>query len=559
VFWSQSTLRKDNTTMLSKLFCFGSKSKDTPSEKSSPVQVKTQRSSTTTTPSPPNGQLPVAKIEKCADQSKNRTLILDLGDVLFHYSARELTALTPTDFKSIVLTPAWSEFESGRLTEDEAFKAIGKELSLDPASIHEGFAQCRKTLYHDDKMYTELKALKEEMGGLLKVYAMTNISKKDFVRLKDIVPSWDLFDDEFTSFDAGMVKPELGFFQKVIDRVGLTDPASAIFVDDKLVNIIAARSFGIRGIVFEEPKALMRQLRNELLDPVTRARQYMKTNARNHISQIEGGAEFPDNFSQFLIHKVLKDPSLLNLSAPGSSEAKIEEDIELAGREATTWNYFRGPPIGSTTIFPDDVDDTAIAIVAFSPPASSANILLDRFLANRHPTDGLVLTYFDESRPRVDPIVEVNVVRFFYHYKRGTDVQHELKYVRNVLLNRAYIDGTPAYNTSDPFLFFLSCLIHDNPDAAELRSLQGPIAAALRERVGQRNDSFAVATRVLACQTMGVWADPDIAYLKTLQDSDGGWEMGWVCRYGRTKKRIGSRGVPTAYAIKALEHDAEHS
>jgi hypothetical protein len=54
---------------------------------------------------------------------------------------------------------------------------------------------------------------------------------------------------------------------------------------------------------------------------------------------------------------------------------------------------------------------------------------------------------------------------------------------------------------------------------------------------------------------MGVWAGSDIAYLKEIQELDGGWEIGWVCRYGRSQKRIGSRGVVTAFAIKALEQD----
>jgi hypothetical protein len=176
-------------------------------------------------------------------------------------------------------------------------------------------------------------------------------------------------------------------------------------------------------------------------------------------------------------------------------------------------------------------------------------------LQNRHAQDGLVLTYFCDKRPRLDPIVITNVIRVFYKYNRGADVKPELDYIRRILLNCAYIDGTDMYLSAETFLYFLSCLVEANTTAPEIQSLKEPIAAALRGYVGRRGDSFAVAARVLACQKLGVWVQPDLEYLKELQECDGGWEIGWVCRFGRSHKRIGNRGVPTAWAIKALEHE----
>lgn len=196
---------------------------------------------------------------------KMRTLILDLGDVLFHYAVSEITALSPPNFKSVITTPGWADFECGRVNEDEALESITKELCLDPDLVRKALSQCRRLLHVDHDLYDELCTLKAEMKGNLKVYAMTNISRDDFAGLKNILPSWDLFDAEFTSFDAGMIKPHLGYYQHVLDSIGLVDPTTAIFVDDKAVNVYAARSFGIRGIVFDDPAKLMDQLRAELL------------------------------------------------------------------------------------------------------------------------------------------------------------------------------------------------------------------------------------------------------------------------------------------------------
>jgi FMN phosphatase YigB (HAD superfamily) len=194
-----------------------------------------------------------------------RTLILDLGDVLFHYAVGDITALEPPVFKAVITTPGWADFECGRVDEDQALESITKELSLDPDIVREALAQCRQLLRVDHDLYEDLCMLKAEMKGNLKVYAMTNISRDDFARLKNILPNWDLFDAEFTSFDAGMIKPNPDYYQHVLDSIGLVDSTSAIFVDDKAVNVDAARSFGIYGIVCDDPAKLMDRLRAELL------------------------------------------------------------------------------------------------------------------------------------------------------------------------------------------------------------------------------------------------------------------------------------------------------
>lgn len=97
------------------------------------------------------------------------------------------------------------------------------------------------------------------------------------------------------------------------------------------------------------------------------------------------------------------------------------------------------------------------------------------------------------------PFIMVNVLRVFYHYNHGAEVKLELEHVRRLLLNRGYVDGAEHYLSAQPVLYLLSCSITANASAPELQSLGEPAAAALRERVGRRGDSFAVAARVLAC------------------------------------------------------------
>ncbi|KAF2106440.1 HAD-like domain-containing protein [Lophiotrema nucula] len=440
-----------------------------------------------------------------------QTLILDLGNVLFHWSTQTLIALPPTHLHSVLLSPSWGAHERGELTQEQAIDRI------------------------------DIKAVKKSMKGKLKVYAMTNISDVDFALLKATLEDWDLFDGVFTSFGAGMRKPELEFYRKVLKETGAL-PENSIFVDDKIDNVIVARTFGLTGIVFESANGLIRTQHNLYFDQITRGQAYLKENAGNHKSQIENGPEFEDAFSQFLIYEITNSPALIQLH---DSKTTIQlgkvNPIAKFQSEARVWNYFISPPVGTTKNFPDDVDTTSCSLLALSPPKTSADAILDAILANRN-DEGLVQTYFDPSRPRVDPVVLANVVRAFYKYDRGDEVEKSFDWVRSTLLHRGYVNGTLHYYSAESFLFFVSMLVADNKHHTEIEALEEPLMKRLTERVGHRDDSLAVAMRILACQA-------------ELQETDGGWEIGWVCRYGRSRKRIGNRGVVTAYAVKGLEGD----
>jgi hypothetical protein len=58
----------------------------------------------------------------------SQALILDIGDVLFHWNFRALTAVPPSTFHSVILGPTWSKLECGEISECEALESIGEEL-----------------------------------------------------------------------------------------------------------------------------------------------------------------------------------------------------------------------------------------------------------------------------------------------------------------------------------------------------------------------------------------------------------------------------------------------
>jgi FMN phosphatase YigB (HAD superfamily) len=202
------------------------------------------------------------------------TIVFDLGDVLFSWSPKTKTTISPISFMKILSSSTWSEYECGRLSENDCYERIANQFSFEPCEVTNAFAQARDSVQSNDDLISVIQELKVESDGTLQVYAMSNISIPDYEVLRAKSADWSIFDQIFTSGVVGERKPNLDFFRHVLDSTH-TVPESAIFVDDKLENVLSAQSLGLYGIVFHDTAQVAQTLRNLIGDPVKREQAFL--------------------------------------------------------------------------------------------------------------------------------------------------------------------------------------------------------------------------------------------------------------------------------------------
>ncbi|KAJ8086651.1 hypothetical protein PM082_005474 [Marasmius tenuissimus] len=460
------------------------------------------------------------------------TLIFDLGDVLFTWSADTKSTVSPKVLRKILESANWFEYEKGRLSEDDAYALTASEHGLQPQEVRAAFQAARDTLASRPFMVDLIRQLKPGR----KVYAMSNISAPDWEVLRSKPSDWDLFDHVFTSAAVGERKPNIGFYRHVLETTG-ADPTRTVFVDDKLDNVLVARSFGIHGIVYDTFDNVQQSLLNICGDPVERGQSFLKANARNHLSYTSTGVTIKENFAQLLILEATHDPSLV-------------EYTKYDG----VFNFFRGQGELTTAVFPCDADTTSIGLTCSDHlPASKKHQIMDDILKLRN-HDDILQVYFDPTRPRIDPVVCVNVLTLFHSHGRGHEVTETFDWVEQVLKYRAFSEGTRYYEPAEAFLYFLSRLLAISPIARQ--RLGRVYIERCRERVGLKGDALALAMRVICCAEEGIDASVDVVALREMQSIDGGWPDGWFYKYGSNGVLIANRGFTTALAINAIRaHD----
>ena len=186
------------------------------------------------------------------DHSPIDAVIFDLGNVLLDYKPSRFMAemgIAPEYIDRLLKvfpgSQEWLELDKNTITDDQFLEsALRKEPTL----------RREINLYHKH-WYDYFKAIPENVAAFYqlkeagaKTYILSNFQQTCFAEMQKHNIFLDDFDGRVISFECGMIKPDPKIYELIISKYQL-DPSRTVFIDDTPVNIEAARSAGLRGII----------------------------------------------------------------------------------------------------------------------------------------------------------------------------------------------------------------------------------------------------------------------------------------------------------------------
>lgn len=183
-------------------------------------------------------------------------LLFDVMDTLvrdpFYHDVPAFFGMPMKELLEIKHPTAWVEFEKGLINERELTKKFFKDGR--PFDL-EGLKKCMKSGYsYIDGIEALLYNLKQNN---YEIHAFTNY------------PIWYMLIEEklkiskylswsFCSCKIGKRKPEADAYWEVLQCLGV-EPASCIFIDDRIVNVKAAVNVGMVGLHFKNATSLQQE------------------------------------------------------------------------------------------------------------------------------------------------------------------------------------------------------------------------------------------------------------------------------------------------------------
>lgn len=190
-------------------------------------------------------------------------VVWDLGNVLIDWDPRAavaagLGAVEADRFFDAFDFAAWNhECDAGR-SWAEALATLEREHPQWVAhgrAYHENFAA---SLVGEHTTTVEL--LRDLRAAGVPQVGLTNFSAELYPHAPARFPFLDLLDDVVVSGQEGIAKPDPAIYRLAARRAGLP-PTALVFVDDKPLNVAAARELGMRGLVYTDAASLRREMR----------------------------------------------------------------------------------------------------------------------------------------------------------------------------------------------------------------------------------------------------------------------------------------------------------
>ena len=186
-----------------------------------------------------------------------RAVIFDLGGVLYFTPSltwarrwQAVMGLKDDPFIAAILSsPEQSEYVNdvmiGKIPESQVWEMVARRWRINPAL----FNRFRRGALSGRRWNKELAAFVESLRPTYKTAILSNAgtdARQTFTRHYKID---QLVDDVIISAEEKIAKPDARIYRIAVDRLGV-QPEEAVFVDDLLPNVDAARQFGMQAVQF---------------------------------------------------------------------------------------------------------------------------------------------------------------------------------------------------------------------------------------------------------------------------------------------------------------------
>jgi 2-haloacid dehalogenase len=192
-----------------------------------------------------------------------KAVVFDVGRVLVQWDLRHLFGKLIDDpgeldwFLAHVVTPEWHyQHDAGR-----PLAEMVPELQAQfPAYAAHIDAYAKRFIETIPGPVPGSFEIAEELAARgVPLYAITNFGSEFWAMFRPTQPIFDHFLGIVVSGDERLVKPDAAIYQLALRRFGLGE-GEAIFIDDSLPNVIAARENGFLGHHFADAATLRTEL-----------------------------------------------------------------------------------------------------------------------------------------------------------------------------------------------------------------------------------------------------------------------------------------------------------
>lgn len=457
-------------------------------------------------------------------------VVFELNDVLLqspiHVKVDKRTKGIRYD---VMTTLAWSKFERGLIGLDECRVQLSASLGLSEVEVVDAIETATSW-----GTSPELMALATELRRTHNLYAVGNLPWPVFDGLKESLGTSELFKRTFVSAELKQRLPHPAIFTEALASADL-DPKRSLYVGGHIDNVITARSFGFYSIQCCDVKECIQRIRQVCREPIARAKHWLKSRAGELDLETSLGITVKDAYMQSCILDATGDKSLIYFDA-----------------DQRLFSWFYGAVPHGLKQFPSDVDCNSIAYSVFDHlDDANRQSVMDQMLGYVD-SQGILQGYLSNEKVRIDILMCVNGLSLFNEYGRGHELAATENWLYNVLVHRAFRDGTHYYPSPDLFLYFVSRLLRKAPKS--VRERFGPVLRdCVLERTEADGDALALACRVIATARCGVSDERNLERLLRLQMEDGGWEGGVTYRFNRTEGVAWHQGFTVSLAVLAIE------